>query len=311
MRLTLARAQSSARHSLTTASVSFLKPKKKALERLRFVCIRNSVSVTRHICTVPAPPGPLRSTVRLPTGPLHVGGSTCAALSTTPAVADLSTNLCSSTVLDLAFSVQCAISWSGGGCSSGSSLHARSSISTGAGSFSTSMPGATRRAESTWKIADSWQPAGAIRAATKRGGGPCSRDIRSPPWKPSRDVKTHTALGAGSPGTIGHSSETRSQPSQAQHVVVCSSTSRSRSTSSSVQGVSFPRLLVVLLRVRPGELPLDSVPPTRLAAPFRGSLNFSAAGLDPSCASATPGMVLLSTGLRKPSASMTAAFPTR
>mmetsp|Transcript_96617 Transcript_96617/g.312053 ORF Transcript_96617/g.312053 Transcript_96617/m.312053 type:complete len:329 (-) Transcript_96617:1100-2086(-) len=313
MRPTFTLDQSSEKHSCSTVSVSLRKPEKKGLARARFVRMRNSVSVTRGICTGPAPPGSSRSTVRRPCRPQAVGGLTQEVRGTSPALAIRSTSLCSTVPLETV-SRCCTTSWSTGGLNSGSSSHARSSISAGLLRGWSSMPGATRSAASTWKMTSNWLPAGNIRAPVKLGGALLgARDRRIPVRKPSSEVKAQTALGSGSPGASGQTSSTRSQPSQAQQAVWCSSTSRSRRTSSSDNGAEDPvlRLPEVSAMLQVLSFMLCRPPPTRVAALLRGSPKLRGEGRSRFGDGRTLGVEPSPSGFIKPSASMVAALPTR
>mmetsp|Transcript_17555 Transcript_17555/g.51274 ORF Transcript_17555/g.51274 Transcript_17555/m.51274 type:complete len:204 (+) Transcript_17555:1167-1778(+) len=190
IRPTFARDQSSEKQSLSTTSVSLLKPAKKGFERAFRVRIRNSVSTVRGICTGPAPLGPSSNTVHRPRMLVSVGGRTREQhfAPTKAACENRSSSLCSIMPLDVVVRVWLATSWSRGGCSSGSSPQARSTTVAGVSSCWTG-PGGTRRAASTWKITSTGTPAGTILAAANWGGVPRgARASRSPARKSSSDV---------------------------------------------------------------------------------------------------------------------------
>mmetsp|Transcript_110197 Transcript_110197/g.310787 ORF Transcript_110197/g.310787 Transcript_110197/m.310787 type:complete len:252 (+) Transcript_110197:1325-2080(+) len=196
-------------------------------------------------------------------------------------------------------------SWSVGGCSSGNSLQARKVISAGRANVSTSAPGVILSVASTWNITRSLCPAGTIRAATNFES-PSSFLSLKPARYPSIEVNAQTETGSGCPGSGRHVSSTRSQPSHAQHVVCCSSTSRSLRMSSSVHGSlrsqAGPQGQVDLLAE------LQRVAPTRPFAPMQGSPKV------PSLLLGVKGIRLMSpssSGVTKPFASIVAAFPTR
>mmetsp|Transcript_129768 Transcript_129768/g.416352 ORF Transcript_129768/g.416352 Transcript_129768/m.416352 type:complete len:324 (+) Transcript_129768:1007-1978(+) len=298
MRPILALDQSSFKHSSMTLGVSFAKPVKKAADRCRLNCNLNSVSVTRNICTG-QPSGPSNRTVRWPC----MWSRSCwlhTAQFTSP-ISETST-VCFAEPED------------------GNSRQLRRRTSTGLPSASFDIPGAVRMAPSTWKITPSLHPPGTIRAAAKRSAPESSLCRRSAERKPSSEVKAQTACGSGSPLGTCHCSSTRVQPSQAQQVLTCSRSSRSRKMSFSESGTSEPEEQAVANEVTESLLRLVSercgvglwaVLPLakQFAENMRGSPLSNCPGSATACT--CPGNPASCKGWRNPSASMVALFPTR
>mmetsp|Transcript_91004 Transcript_91004/g.190320 ORF Transcript_91004/g.190320 Transcript_91004/m.190320 type:complete len:225 (+) Transcript_91004:925-1599(+) len=208
----------------------------------------------------------------------------------------------------------------------------RSLTSAGFAKASVPMLGAIRILPSTWKITPSLQPPGTILAPTNLtfrtpSISTSNRRRDSAALKPSREVKAQTKSGASCKVGTSHSSSTRVQPSQAQHVLFCSRSSRSLkivSSLSSSSAVAAVALLstagseCLLEKLRLTELVFNIAaaaawfPPARQFAAKRcGSPLRSWPGRDMASPIGISRSPALQSGCKKPSASMVAAFPTR